>query len=89
MIRNAAGPSAASLDKNSFQDMMLPFMQEELYSQEESVEEMRAKFLEADADGSGFLSVDELWSAIRKMGADVELDDIVNLMSEIDVDRDG
>ena len=41
--------------------MMLPFMQGELTSQEESVEDMRAKFLEADIDGSGFLNVDELW----------------------------
>jgi len=50
---------------------------------------LRAKFLEADVDGSGFLSVEELWNAIRKMGAEVELEDIVQLMSELDVDRNG
>lgn len=69
--------------------MMLPFMQEELCSQEESLEDLRAKFAEFDVDGSGTLSVEELWAAVRKMGADVELDDIVGLMTELDVDRNG
>jgi len=31
MIRGAAGPQATSLDRVSFGDMMLPFMQDELY----------------------------------------------------------
>ena len=53
------------------------------------MEDLRAKFLEADVDGSGFLSVEELWNAVRKMGAEVELEDIVQLMSELDVDRNG
>jgi len=69
--------------------MMMPLMQEELVNQEERVEDLRAKFLEADTDYSGFLSVDELWALLLKMGADVTHEDVVQLMSEIDVDRDG
>ena len=68
---------------------MMPLMQEELVNQEERVEDLRAKFLEADTDYSGFLSVDELWALLLKMGADVTHEDVVQLMSEIDVDRDG
>ena len=53
------------------------------------MEELRSIFLEADVDGSGFLSIDELWNAIRKMGAEVDLEDVVKLMSELDIDRTG
>ena len=68
---------------------MMPLMQDELISQEDRVEDLRAKFLEADVDYSGFLSVDELWNLLHKMGADVTQDDVITLMNEIDVDRDG
>lgn len=30
-----------------------------------------------------------MWAAIKKKGADVSLDDVIELMSEIDIDRDG
>jgi len=43
--------------------------------------------LEADIDGSGFLDVGELYTAIKKMGADVSEDELANLMAEIDVDK--
>jgi Ca2+-binding EF-hand superfamily protein len=33
--------------------------------------------------------VDELYVAVRKVGAEVELNDIIDLMSELDVDRNG
>jgi len=90
MIRSAAkSPHSTGLNQREFADMMLPFMLGELSGQEENTEELRAKFLEADVDGSGFLSVEELWNAVRGMGADVQLEDIVELMSELDVDRDG
>ena len=69
--------------------MMLPFIMTEMHGKDENIAELRAQFLEADTDGSGFLSVEELWNAIRSMGADVELDDIIDLMCELDVDRNG
>lgn len=46
-------------------------------------------FLEADTDYSGFLSVGELYNIFKKIGADVTEDDIIELMTEIDVDRNG
>ena len=67
----------------------MPLMQDELLSQEDKVEDLRAKFLEADVDHSGFLSVDELYNMLHKMGADVEQEDVIQLMAEIDVDRNG
>jgi Ca2+-binding EF-hand superfamily protein len=50
---------------------------------------LRALFLEADVDFSGFLSVMELYNIFKKLGADVSENDIIELMTEIDVDRDG
>ena len=90
MIRSVAkGSKKEAIGPDQFGDMMMPLMQEELVNQEERVEDLRAKFLEADVDYSGFLSVDELWGLLSKMGADVSHEDVVQLMSEIDVDRDG
>jgi calcium-binding protein CML len=68
---------------------MLPKMKEELLSQEDSMEDLRAMFLEADIDHSGTLSIDEIYSVILKLGTEVTIDEIVELMNEIDVDRDG
>ena len=64
-------------------------MMEQLLSQEDNVEDLRKVFLEADVDYSGYLSVGELWSALKKKGADITLDDVCQLMAEIDIDRDG
>jgi Ca2+-binding EF-hand superfamily protein len=50
---------------------------------------LRALFLEADVDFSGFLSVMELYNIFKKLGADVTENDIIELMTEIDVDRNG
>ena len=68
---------------------MLPIMQEQLLNQEDNIEDLRKKFLEADVDGSGALSVEELYAALKKAGAQVSCEDIVQLVTEIDVDRDG
>ena len=88
MVRSVGGGSEG-LGRRQFGSLMLPVMQEQLLGQEDSAEDLRARFLEADVDNSGFLTVDELWAAIRRMGAEVELEDVVQLMSEIDIDRDG
>ena len=45
--------------------------------------------MEADTDYSGYLSINELWQALKKQGADVTLDEVCQLMAEIDIDRDG
>ena len=45
--------------------------------QEDQVEDLRAKFLEADIDRSGFLSVDELFNLLNRMGSGVTHDEVV------------
>lgn len=69
--------------------MMLPFMQNQLTNQEDNLADMRRFFLEADVDGSGFLTADEIYNAINKMGADVTRHDVVELMMELDSNGDG
>ena len=68
---------------------MIPIMMDQLLAQEDNVEDLRKVFLEADVDYSGYLSVGELWAALKKKGADISLDDVCQLMAEIDIDRDG
>lgn len=53
------------------------------------MEDLRAMFLEADIDHSGTLSIDEIYSVILKMGAEITIEELIELMNEIDVDRNG
>lgn len=70
-------------------ELMLPKMKEELLSNEDSLEDLRSMFLDADVDHSGTLSVDEIYSVILKMGAEITIEELIELMNEIDVNRDG
>lgn len=56
---------------------MLPKMKDELLSHDDNLEDLRAMFLDADIDHSGTLSLDELYSVIMKMGAEVTMDELV------------
>lgn len=64
-------------------------MKDSILAQEDNIQDLRKKFLEADTDYSGYLSVDELYIALKKGGADISHEDIINLMSEIDIDKNG
>ena len=86
---SSVGAGSDGLSRQQFGNLMLPVMQEELLNNEASMDKLRTVFLDCDLDNSGTLSVEELWNAIRKMGADVELEDVIQLMAEIDVDKDG
>ena len=68
---------------------MLKQMKEEMLSQEDDTEDLRARFLDADIDRSGTLSVNEIYSVLLRMGAELTMDELVELMNEIDVDRNG
>lgn len=68
---------------------MLKQMKEELLSNEDNNEDLRMKFLEADIDHSGTLTIDEIYSVLVRMGAELSMDELVELMNEIDVDRNG
>ena len=68
---------------------MISKMKEELLSHDDNVEELRAKFMDADVDHSGVLSVDEVYGVLLSMGADLKIEELIQLMNEIDVDRNG
>jgi Ca2+-binding EF-hand superfamily protein len=57
--------------------MLTKTLTNELAGQEESLDDLRAKFREADTDGSGYLTPDELALALRNMGAGVGPEDVV------------
>jgi len=68
---------------------MLPRLKEELLAQDDNLQDLRNLFLEADVDHSGSLSIDEVYNVIRKMGAELKMEELIELMNEIDIDRDG
>jgi Ca2+-binding EF-hand superfamily protein len=47
---------------------------------------LRAKFREADADYSGFLSVDEFYACLLNMGCGVTRQEVCDLFLEFDAD---
>jgi len=77
------------LNQREFCELMLNRMKEELFAQEENVEDLRARFMDADIDCSGTLTVDEVYGVLLAMGADLKIEELVELMNEIDVDRTG
>ena len=89
MVRKVDLNGDGRLALNEFTELMMKQMKEELLAQEDNIEELRAKFLDADIDHSGTLSVDEIFSVLLRMGADLSMDELVELMHEIDVDRSG
>ena len=68
--------------------LLRPILLEELVSKESSVEEIRAMFKEADTDYSGFLSIDEMYVCLLKMGVNVSRQEIVKLFMEFDINGD-
>lgn len=64
---------------------MMPILIDELVAGDDQVEDMRAKFREADTDYSGFLSVDEFYTCLLSMGTDVSRQEVVNMFTEFDV----
>ncbi len=64
---------------------MLPILLDELVAGDDQIEDMRAKFREADKDYSGFLDVNEFYTCLLNMGVDVTRQEIVNLFTEFDV----
>lgn len=89
MVRQVDSNGDGKLDQKEFCELMLNKMKEEMMSQEDNVEDLRAKFLDADVDHSGTLSIDEIFGVLLRMGADLTIDELVELMNEIDVDRNG
>jgi hypothetical protein len=52
------------------------------------VEEFRAYFRDADIDSNGYLNLDEFFSVMRRLGADVTRRELRDLMLEFDIDSD-
>jgi Ca2+-binding EF-hand superfamily protein len=67
---------------------MLPILLDELVSKEDRTEDIRAMFKEADTDYSGFLSIDEMYACLLKMGADVTKQEVIDLFTEFDINGD-
>lgn len=80
-------PQGDEIDFNEFKEVMRPKMLEDLINQEDNMEDLRALFIEADVDHSGFLSLDELYSVLLKMGCEnIKTEELAALMAEMDQD---
>ena len=71
MIKSVDANGNGAIDRDEFQQLMMPIVLNEMVSSDESIEQYRSLFLEADLDYSGYLSVDELYSVLLKTGVDI------------------
>lgn len=49
------------IDRSEFEQLMLPLLLDEVVAGDAQVEDMRARFQEADTDCTGYLSVNEFY----------------------------
>ena len=86
MMQIADKDNSKAIDRQEFQNVMLPRFKEEVLSYEQNLEDLRRLFKESDLDRSNYLSRDELGLALQKLGVElteVQLDD---LLRELDLD---
>jgi Ca2+-binding EF-hand superfamily protein len=89
MIKQVDVDGDKRISKMEFQQLMFPKLLDEIVAQEDTVEDLRAKFREADVDYSGFLEIDEFYVCLTKMGAMVSRQEVIDLFSEFDADQSG
>lgn len=75
------------LDYIEFKTFMIDQIKLSILQVEDSMEDLRAKFREADIDGNGWLSTDELYELIKKEYPNIQLDELVAFIEECDVDK--
>ena len=68
--------------------LLEPIVLDEFMNEDLELEELRNLFKDADTDYSGFLTVDEFYVALVKMGVGLTRPEIIALFSEFDVTRD-
>ena len=89
IIKSVDKDKDGTIDMDEFMALMKPEMQRRLLEQDDSVEDFRAIFRDADVDYSGNLSASELYGCLLNNGIDLSFDELCELIGEFDVDSDG
>lgn len=88
MVKQVDSDGDGKISKSEFHILMEPIILNEFIAPEQEVEDFRAIFIDADTDFSGFLSIDEFYQAMLKMGVGVSRKEVVNLFTEFDINGD-
>lgn len=88
MVKSVDLNGDGAITPEEFVTLLKPILLEELVSKESSVEDIRSMFKEADTDYSGFLSIDEMYVCMLKMGVNVAREEIIKLFMEFDINGD-
>eukprot|EP01022_Parablepharisma_sp_SALTPOND_P016845 TRINITY_DN2570_c1_g1_i1.p1 TRINITY_DN2570_c1_g1~~TRINITY_DN2570_c1_g1_i1.p1 ORF type:complete len:2323 (+),score=343.15 TRINITY_DN2570_c1_g1_i1:72-6971(+) len=76
------------LDYNEFRNYMLGQIKADILQAEDSLEDLREKFKNADVDGNGWLSTEEMYELIKKEYPKVKMDELAALIEECDRNKD-
>jgi len=66
MISTVDKDNSGTIDFEEFKTLMKPKFLENILSKEDSLEDFRALFVEADQDHTGYLTADELYMVLAK-----------------------
>lgn len=88
MILSVDENSTHGINKEGFMKLMKPEMHNRLLEQDDKIEDFRGMFKDADADYSGYLTADEIYTVLLKNGIDLTYDELIDLMNEFDVSGD-
>ena len=88
MIASVDTNGNGKIDLEEFKKLMKPKFLEQVLSQEDSLEDFRALFVEADTDSTGFLTADEIYNVLVKQGIVVTFEEMVQLIEQFDVSGD-
>lgn len=89
MVKKVDTSGTGKINYKDFETLMLPVMIQQVFAQEDQLEEFRDAFKEADHDFSGSLSINEFYTVLTKMGTSLKREELVDLMVEFDKDHSG
>lgn len=77
MIRQVDADNDGHITHSEFHTLLQPIVLDEFIKPEKDLEDIRSLFKSADTDMSGYLSADEFFKCLHRMGAEVTKDEVV------------
>lgn len=88
MLKQVDKDNDGKITREEFIELMQPILLDDYVSPEQDLEDLRAIFRDADDDHSGYLTIEEMYRCLLKMGADITRESVISLFSEFDINSD-
>jgi len=88
IMRTLDANNNGSLDFDEFKNYMMDQIKNDILTAEDSMEDLRQKFIKADLNGNGWISTEELYELVKKEYPKVKIDELTALIAECDTNKD-